>query len=224
MTLTRKKILPLLSIGVGFVSLLSLVIPWSFSFFKYFLTQPPRLIDPSVVSFSRRGPVVVNVLGIAQTDYDPTSWFSGPPPEAKAVSTKVRYYTLTYPRLEMANIPIEINGTDLSKNAIHYANTSLPGTPGNAVIFGHSALPQFYHEGDPLTVFNPILKAKANDDIYLNFDGVSYHYVVTKTTEVEPDELSVLAQHYDQYELTLITCTPLGTYWHRFVVRAELVN
>jgi len=31
-------------------------------------------------------------------------------------------------------------------------------------------------------------------------------------------------QDFSRKELTLVTCTPLGTYWKRFIVRAELVN
>ena len=65
---------------------------------------------------------------------------------------------------------------------------------------------------------------KKGDEITINYDGVVYRYVVRDTATVAPTKIEVLAQQFDKHELTLITCTPLGTYWKRFVVRAELVN
>lgn len=184
----------------------------------------PQLLDPTAVS-SNPNLYVVNVLGVSTADYSsPQTWFALPPAaEAPATpSSHIKYFTLSIPQLDMSDVPVEINGSDLKKNAIHFPQTALPGNFGNVVIFGHSALPQYYHPGNPQTIFNPLLKIKVGDEVKVSYDGVAYTYIVKSTREVDASEVSVLAQQYDRHELTLITCTPLGTYWHRFVARAEL--
>jgi len=67
-------------------------------------------------------------------------------------------------------------------------------------------------------------KAQVGDEVIVKYDGITYRYVIKKTQEVRPNQIEVLTQHYDRYQLTLITCVPLGTYWRRFVATAELVN
>jgi sortase A len=222
MTISRR-IFPLALLVTGIITLASVIFPVGYSYLRYFLFRPPALLDPLATS-GVPGSYVVNILGVATTDYTaPANWFS-PAPVSPPVQTTVKYFTLTVPRLKLLDVPVEINGTDLKKNAIHYPGTALPGTLGNAVVFGHSALPQFYRAGNPLTIFNPLPDAKVGDRIVVNFDGVTYRYEIKNTAEVPPTEIEVLAQRFDRYELTLITCVPLGTYWHRFVARAELVN
>jgi sortase A len=218
-----RKVFPLLLFFTGVVTLGSVVFPLGYSYVRYFLFRPPVLLDP-LTTTGVPGPYVVNVLGIATADYTtPANWFTNVPP-SPAVQTGVKYFTLTVPRLKLFDVPVEINGSDLKKNAIHFPGTALPGTLGNVVVFGHSALPQFYKAGNPLTIFNPLPGAKIGDRVVLNFDGVTYRYEVKHTAEVTPSEIEVLAQHFDRREITLITCVPLGTYWHRFIARAELVN
>ncbi|MEK7163552.1 MAG: sortase [Patescibacteria group bacterium] len=145
-------------------------------------------------------------------------------PKFSPTTTKVSFYTLSIPKIELSDVRVEINGDDLKKSAIQYPGTALPGTFGNTVIFGHSTSPFLYKVGDPVSIFNPLLKVKVGDEIIVYFDGVTYRYVVRNIAELDPDKIEVLAQRYDKYELTLVTCTPLGTYLRRFVVRAELVN
>ena len=157
------------------------------------------------------------------TDYtQPTTWF--PTASATPTVSRVRYYTLSIPQLNLQDIPVEINGTDLKKNAIQFPGTALPGDYGNTVIFGHSTLPALYKPNDPISLFNPLPKIKVGDAVTIQYDGVTYKYIVRNITEVDPSQIEVLAQRYDKNELTLITCVPLGTYLRRFVARAELVN
>lgn len=182
----------------------------------------PTLIDPTLVA-SAPLPVISAVLGTTSADYtEPSSWF--PTASFTPTVSKVQYFTLSLPSLNMFDIPVEINGTDLKKNPIQFPGTAVPGTYGNTVIFGHSTLPQLYKPESMLSVFNPTIKAKIGEEIYVNYDGVNYKYVVRNITEVKPEQIEVLAQRYDKHELTLITCVPLGTYLRRHVLRAELVN
>lgn len=181
-----------------------------------------KLIDPTAVSY--RLLAGSPILGKATADYtDSSTWFDQTQP-LPPVSSRVNYYTLSIPRLKMFDVSVEINGTNLKKNAIHFKGSALPGTYGNAVVFGHSTLPQLYRPGDPLSIFNPLPKIEKGDMVIVRYDGVVYQYVVRDTAVVLPDQVEVLAQRYDKHELTLITCVPLGTYLRRFVARAELVN
>jgi len=42
--------------------------------------------------------------------------------------------------------------------------------------------------------------------------------------EVAPTDLSVLEQHFDGRYLTLITCSPPGTYLRRLIIKARIVE
>ncbi len=180
----------------------------------------PKLIDPTKVSriaiFDES-----QVLGVDYTNSK--NWFEGANTNSVTAS-RVGYYTVSIPSLNINNISVEINGTDLKKNAIQFPGTAVPGTYGNTVIFGHSTLPQLYRPGSFLSEFTPLPEIKKGAEVVVNYDGVTYRYVVRDIAVVKPDQIEVLAQRYDKYELTLITCVPLGTYIDRFVARAELVN
>lgn len=219
----HRKIISGLLFGLGSLLLLLTIFPILFSLVRFQFFSPPKLIDPTVVSVYP-APYIVNVFGTATADYtNPEIWFNTSYP-ASASASSVTHYNLSIPQIQLLDVPIEINGLDLKNSAIHYAGTALPGSFGNTVIFGHSALPLFYKPGNPLTIFNPLIKIKVGDDISINYDNLVYRYRVRQTMEVTPDKISVLAQRFDRHELTLITCVPLGTYWHRFVAVADLVN
>jgi len=207
---SRRIALLLLFIGI---SLVILAIFPALDFSMRNLVNPEnKLIDPSAVSLSLKN--------LTQA----SDWFSSSANLSSATLTSQTHFSLSYLEINLQDIPITVNSDDLKKGAIHFPGTALPGQYGNSVIFGHSALPVFFKKNSPLTIFNPLLKAKVGDEIIVNYDGINYHYLVRKIAEVSPSQIEVLFQDYSRKELTLITCTPLGTYWHRFVVRAELVN
>lgn len=215
-----RRFLSLSIITVGMFLLLSVILPIGLAQLSFSIR--PKLLDPTAVALVP-APFVANVLGVTTPDYtQPTTWF---PTASTAPSvSQVRYYTLSIPKLNLRDVPVEINGTDLKKNPIQFPGTALPGDYGNTVIFGHSTLPALYKSRDPISIFNPLPKIKVGDAITIQYDGVTYKYVVRSTAEVDPSQIEVLAQRYDKNELTLITCVPLGTYLRRFVARAELVN
>ncbi len=218
-----RRVIPLFILFAGISILGSVLFPIGGQALEFFLFPRPELLDPTLVS-AYPAPVVVTSLGTASDYTSASNWFNSAVSLPPAAVTPITFFTISLPRLKMQDIPVQINGSDLKKNVIHYSGTALPGDYGNTVIFGHSALPQFYRPGNPLTVFNPLIKAKTGDDIYISYDGISYHYLIRNITEVKPSQIEVLAQNFSRHDLTLITCTPLGTYWRRFVVRAELVK
>ncbi|TSC87648.1 MAG: sortase A [Microgenomates group bacterium Gr01-1014_16] len=214
----RKKISTLF-FSLGFLLLLIVILPLVISQLRFILNEPPRLLDP-VAAPRRPG---LTILGSLTADYTQASnWFypaSLPQPQV----TSVKYFTLSLPSLDI-NVLTEVNGSDLKKNAIHYPGTALPGSLGNSVVFGHSSLPFLYKPTNPLTIFNPLVKAKLGEEIVVNYADITYRYQIKKIREVSPKQLEVLDQDYSKKQLTLITCVPLGTYWRRLVLTAELVN
>jgi len=152
----------------------------------------------------------------------PQNWFEGSV-ELPQVESKIEYYNISIPRLKIKDAVVQIGGTDLTKNLIHYKGTAIPGTEGNAVVFGHSSLPQFFSPSNYLSIFAKLPTLQAGDDIIVNYDGITYKFKVQEMFEVKPTDIQVLAQRYDNSYLTLVTCVPPGTYLRRLVVIAKLI-
>ena len=215
-----RRLIPVLLMVIGGGVIISVAGPIGWHQLQFGLR--PKLIDPTEVS-GNAAVLAASIISGGADYTDSAAWFPAAPARP-ATPSKVRYYTLSIPSLDMHDVAVEINGTDLKKNPIQYTGTATPGNYGNTVIFGHSTLPQLYKPGNPLSAFNFVPQIKKGAEILINYDGITYRYVVRETAEVLPTQIEVLAQRYDKYELTLITCVPLGTYLRRFVARAELVN
>jgi len=133
-------------------------------------------------------------------------------------------YYLSIPKLKIDQANVIIGSSDLKKSLIQYPQTALPGQLGSPVIFGHSVLPQFFNPKSYLTIFSTLYKLKQGDDIIINFDHITYKYVIEEMFEVQPTDLSVLEQRFDGRYLTIITCSPPGTYLRRLVIKARLTD
>jgi sortase A len=153
-----------------------------------------------------------------------SSWFADQSSLFNSSDDGLVYYNLSIPKLKIDRAVIHIGGEDLKKSLIQYPETAFPGQFGNTVVFGHSVLPQFFDTENYLTIFSTLYKLRKDDEIYMFYDGVEYRYQVEKLFEVSPNDLSVLEQRFDGKFLTLITCTPPGTYLRRLVVKARLVD
>jgi len=206
----------LFSICNGVFPIISYQIKYAPSFSKIYSPVPDF----------RRGAVLGSPSGESDVyDKDFTlisSWFldkesrSFTSPEVSIVN-----YNLSIPKLKIDNAVVHVGGEDLKKWLIHYQGTSFPGQLGNTVIFGHSVLPQFFDPDNYLTIFSTLFKLKEGDDILLYYDGLEYSYRVEEVFEVNADDMSVLEQRFDGKFLTLITCSPPGTYLRRLIVRAR---
>lgn len=109
----------------------------------------------------------------------------------------------------------------LQRGVVHYGTTALPGQAGNIVLVGHSS-GQAWAPGDYKFVFTLLDKLAMNDRILLDYQGERYIFRVSSTRVVDPQNLSVV-QHTDEPQLTLITCTPVGTTKNRLVITARQV-
>lgn len=152
------------------------------------------------------------------------SWFNFSRPQGVLSPSTITHYSLTIPKLRIKDALVTIGGDDLDKSLIHYGGTANPGEPGSPVIFGHSVLPQFYSPNSYRSIFSLLPSLKASDEILINFDGITYRYVVYDYYEVLPDEIDILEQRYGRKDLTLVTCVPPGTYWRRGIIKARLVE
>lgn len=99
----------------------------------------------------------------------------------------------------------------------HFPVSVFPGQKGNSVIIGHryAKLPP-----NKDTFFN-LDKVKAGDKIVVEQTNASYTYIVTESKVVEKNDISVL-KNFNDYRITLITCTPLWTAQQRLVITAKL--
>ncbi len=170
-----------------------------------------------------------NILGDITTDYTQLSnWFVSDTlsdsPSSHISNSEVSHYTLSIPSLKIIDAVVEVGGSDLKKSLIQYPQTALPGQLGNTVVFGHSVLPQFFNPKSYLTIFSTLYRLKPGDEIFINYDSVKYKYVVEEMFEVQPTNLSVLEQRFDGRYMTVITCSPPGTYLRRLIVKTRIVD
>lgn len=177
-------------------------------------------------------PVVGSVKSVkgtttsANADYtQASSWFVGGATKDDFGSSKVDTFTINIPKLKIDKATVAIGGEDLSKSLIQYPGTALPGKRGNSTIFGHSILPIFYNPKNYISIFSMLPSLKKGDDIFVDYDGISFAYKVEEMFEVAPTDLQVLDQDSSDSFLTLVTCVPPGDPSNpkRLIVRARVV-
>jgi len=219
--LTKKK-LAVLFFVIGLILLGSAVYP-ILSFSLKYSGQFSQILSPLSTKFYNQA----SLLGQTDTDYTHLSnWFIQKDQTNLNQTTvsSLQPYTISIPKLKIDQAKVVIGGDDLKKSLVQYPNTATPGQPGNTVIFGHSVLPQFFNPKSYLTIFSTLFKLKQGDEIFVNYDKVNYKYVVEQMFEVQPSDLTVLEQRYDGRFLSIITCSPPGTYLKRLIIKAKIVD
>lgn len=106
----------------------------------------------------------------------------------------------------------------LRDGVVHYPGTSVPGQTGNVVITGHSSYFP-WDSGRFKDVFALLHKVEIGDRIVIYYNQDKYVYEVTDYKVVNPENIEILKQ-VPGNQLTLITCTPVGTNLRRLVVTA----
>jgi sortase A len=206
-------------IGTGVLILLWTL--WPILSFSTFTGSLAKTVSPVGVNGVFSGRTLTPIAQAADIQ-NPNTWFPTSP--QKKVTAKVNTYTLSIPKLKITNALVTISGDDLGVSLVHYGGTPLPGQYGNAVIFGHSTLPQFFNATNYKTIFSFLPTIIIGDEIDVTYDGVKYKYVVYDMVVVEPTDLSPLEQRFDDSYMTIITCVPPGTYWKRLNVKAKIVK
>ena len=216
------RLISILFVIVG-VSILAYVLFPIISWQIYF--QPAFTSQSITLSIPRSNIVDLAKNSIDGADYTRAeNWF---PKFNQASSGQKRQfdiplYTISIPKINIDEALVSTVDTDLKKHLVNYQGTSTPGKNGNAVIFGHSTLPQLFNAKDYKTIFANAYKLKNGDSIYAMLNNVTYSYKIFKITVVDPSDTSALEQDYNNSYLTLVTCTPPGTVWKRLVIKARL--
>ncbi len=226
-----KKWLRLLSLGL-FISGFSVasyiffpLISWQIYFAPVFASQiitspipKTTIVNPSTIE-SLLAQAGNTISGVDYTNAD--NWFPTLPKQNRKGKYKLSSYTLSIPNIGIQNAVVSTVDIDLSRHLIQYEGTNIPGDNGNAVIFGHSTLPQLFKQNDYKTIFANAYKLKVGDAIYATVNSASYLYKVYNITVVDPSDTSIFSQSYDNSYITIVTCTPPGTTWKRLIVRAR---
>lgn len=223
-----KRFLALSLFAFGLIIFSSAVLPIVKFQLQYSL-KFGQLLSPLSPKFYNRSH---SILGDITTDYTQLSnWFvadpaaAGTPQKSPAtIAAGLSAYTITIPKVKVAAATVLVGSFDLKKSLIQYPQTALPGQLGNTVVFGHSVLPQFFNPKSYLTIFSTLFKLKPGDEILVDYDHITYKYLVEELYEVQPTDLSVLEQRFDARYLTLITCSPPGTYLRRLIIKARIVD
>jgi len=206
-------------LGLGF--LFSAVYPLV-SFQIEYASRFHQVVNPLSAAFYDRQGVV---LGQSEDFTQLSSWFVSTGQTSPETSpSSLQTYHLSIPKLKIDNALVIFGSNDLKKSLIQYHETAFPGQLGNAVIFGHSVLPQFFNPKSYMTIFSTLYRLKTGDEIYIDFDTVRYKYLIADIYEVQPTDLSVLEQRFDNRYLTLITCSPPGTYLRRLIIKAQIAD
>lgn len=189
------------------------------------MTTTARYINPVVKPVkAAENPTFASEIVNTSLDYtDAASWYAGTTQVQNTTNPPRLIYSLSIPKLGIENAVVHTDNTDLKKSLVQYGGTALPGDLGNTVIFGHSVLPQFFNPKNYLTIFSTLHTLHPGDTIEITADGATYTYKISEMYETAPDDLSPLAQTYDASYLTLITCTPPGTFLRRLIIRAYVV-
>ncbi len=204
--------------GIGGMGILA----WVFlPIFFYEFSAPPLM---SYLSPLPDNSVAANGTGGSFDDTKASNWFVGSKP-ADFKADNVTFYNLSIPRLGIKDAVVAVGGEDLSQSLIQYPGTALPGRAGNATIFGHSVLPQFYSPTNYLSIFSDLPSLQKGDEINVRSDGISYKYKVEEKFEVLPTDVQVLEQNLSDSFLTLVTCVPPGDPRRprRLIIRARIV-
>lgn len=217
-----------LTIGLGIaIYIFFPLISWQIYFQPVFASQ--NITSPIPKSIVVNSSIIGNLIANAKNtingvDYtNAENWFPSLTNKLGQKKTlKVPFYTLSIPKIQIDNALVSTVDNNVGIHLVNYQGTSIPGDLGNAVIFGHSTLPQLFNPNDYKTILANAYKLKTGDKIYTNVNGVLYLYKIYSVTVVDPSDTSAFEQIFDNSYLTLVTCTPPGTVWKRLIIKASL--
>lgn len=172
------------------------------------------------------------------TVIQPSLSFSPPtdePTSSKSVSDGADFQSLSDNELVIPKISVrapiiwdssfeeKVMLENLRAGVVHYGGTDRPNRArGNVFITGHSSY-YWWDSGQYKTVFALLNKLASGDQIALTYQGEVYVYEVTRSIVVKPTAVEVLAST-EVPQLSLMTCTPVGTSLNRLVVISRLVG
>jgi sortase A len=115
------------------------------------------------------------------------------------------------------NIFQGVDSHTMDKGFWHFPASVYPGQQGNSVIISH----RYLHIPPAKDTFYNLDKVRKGDSILIEQEDNKYTYIVSEVKVVEKNDVSVLQDSLD-YQITLITCTPLWTSKQRLAVIGKL--
>lgn len=138
------------------------------------------------------------------------------------IATQLSNYNISIPRLGITNAHVSTVDNNVDEHLVHFAGTNLPPNQGNAAIFGHSTLPQWFDPTNYKAIFATAHTMQIGDAIHVTINNQIYTYKVVDIAIVEPEQANYFEQNTDGSYLTIVTCTPPGTIWKRLLIKAKL--
>lgn len=138
------------------------------------------------------------------------------------IASQLSSYNISIPKLGITNAEVSTVDNDVDRHLVHFAGTNLPPNQGNAAIFGHSTLPQWFDPTDYKAIFATVHTLQVGDAINVTINNQIYNYKVVDIAIVEPEQTNYFDQATDGNYLTIVTCTPPGTIWKRLLIKAKL--
>jgi len=187
------------------------------------IPQTTIITQDSITSLIQNTATELTHLG----DPNDTSWL--PPTSADqykevGVTQELSNYYLSIPSLGIEDTYVSTTDNDVNLHVIHFAGTAMPPNIGNAAMFGHSTLPQWFDPTNPHAIFATALNTKIGDSIDITIGNKVYIYKVITMSIVPADSTAFLAQDTDGSYVSIITCTPPGTTWKRLWIKAKLAT
>lgn len=138
------------------------------------------------------------------------------------ITSSLSSYTISIPELNITSANVSTVDTNVDEHLVHFPGTALPPEKGNAVIFGHSTLPQLFNPTNYKTIFANAHTLKIGDTLSVTVTNTTYLYKIYNISIVDAEDRSYLTQTQDDSYLTIVTCTPPGTIWKRLVIKARI--
>ena len=160
-------------------------------------------------------------------DTNDTSWLPPTTPDQYkevGVTEQLSNYYLSIPSLGIQDAYVSTTDNNVNLHLVHFPGTAVPPNIGNAAVFGHSTLPQWFDPHNPKAIFATALDLKIGDDINVTIGSKVYPYKIIKMSIVPADDTTYLAQDTNGSYISIITCTPPGTTWKRLVIKAKLAT
>lgn len=125
-----------------------------------------------------------------------------PVKDAKEETSQIKYTAV----IEIPKINLKrgvVNNTKGFKS-ISYAisvdnNSNYPNENGNFILYSHSG-------NSSISFFDKLYRLESNDDIYVYYDGIKYHYKIIKKYDIKKTGKAKVINRKDDKYITLITC------------------
>lgn len=215
--------------AVGFAAVVFALLP----FFSWQFLVLPKLnskIDTAPVPKTEVLSASVVLAQNVQVIKDPdgfsyfTTTYNPKSATPSAAIERAEEFFITVPKLKIENAHVLVDELKFDKNLAHFPGTALPGDVGNSFITGHSVLPQFADSKNYRAIFTKLSDMEIGDDVIIDIEDKTYHYIVQYSKIVDPHDTSVLLPISPTgRNLTLMSCVPPGTNIKRIVVIASLI-